>query len=353
MARTTTNMAARAVLAIGWLLLISPANGADGPQWPDLSPEGRARAVAAPPLRYAPPPPVSAFTGEMGMRYWYSWGKAAKDLYDIDGSAMVSRLTYDGLRGHSGEIFGRLDHTSGFFVKGYGGIGALTNGTLNDEDFEPFITPYSSTLSKQRQGHIAYFTYRRRLQSRPRPPTSGSARSPAITISTRSSPPLAASRSRPARFAAAAVSQRHHGHLAEQSLAFGARRRRHGHADCPTGCRSMSTPPICPIVKLDGTDFHWLRIGTTPGDFVGGIPEDGRGHGYQLQAALSYAYSPNVKFSVGGRYWRMESHGHTHFENNVVGFDTAPQPVDWKTEHMGVFASASFKFGPYPTGTRF
>ena len=57
-----------------------------------------------------------------------------------------------------------------------------------------------------------------------------------------------------------------------------------------------------PYVKLDGTDFHWLRIGTNPGDFVGGIPEDGRGHGYQLQAALSYAYSPNVKFFIGGRY---------------------------------------------------
>jgi hypothetical protein len=108
-----------------------------------------------------------------------------------------------------------------------------------------------------------------------------------------------------------------------------------------------------PYVKLNGGDSHWLRIGTAPGSFTGEIPEDGTGTGYQLEAALAYAVSPNVKIAVGGRYWRMETNGHTHFENHVVGVNASPQPVDWKVESYGVFVQGSFKFGPYPTGGYF
>ena len=70
--------------------------------------------------------PVSAVEGEFAARYWFSIGKTAKNLYDIPGSALVSRLSYDGLRGHSAEAFGRADHTSGLYVKGYLGGGILT-----------------------------------------------------------------------------------------------------------------------------------------------------------------------------------------------------------------------------------
>ena len=69
---------------------------------------------------------------------------------------MVSRLTYDGLRGHAAEGFGRADHTSGIYVKGYLGGGVVTNGNLNDEDFAPFIAPYSSTMSDQKDGQLLY-----------------------------------------------------------------------------------------------------------------------------------------------------------------------------------------------------
>src|SRR5690606_33112843 len=103
-----------------------------------------------------------------------------------------------------------------------------------------------------------------------------------------------------------------------------------------------------PYVKLNGGDSHWLRIGTAPGSFTGEVPEDGQGNGYQLEAALAYAVSPNVSIAVGGRYWRMETSGHTHFEGHVVGANAFPQPVDWKVESYGVFVQGSFKFGPYP-----
>jgi hypothetical protein len=108
----------------------------DGPQWPDFS-----RPPA--PVKYLPVrQPVSAVEGEFAARYWFSVGKTAKNLHDVPGSALVSRLTYDGLRGHAAEGFGRADHTNGLYVKGYLGGGVVTNGHLNDEDFEPFIVPY-------------------------------------------------------------------------------------------------------------------------------------------------------------------------------------------------------------------
>ena len=39
-----------------------------------------------------------------------------------------------------------LDHSSGFFVKGYLGAGGLFNGVLHDEDF-PADLAYSNTYS--------------------------------------------------------------------------------------------------------------------------------------------------------------------------------------------------------------
>ena len=42
----------------------------------------------------------------------------------------LSRLTYTNLQAHSGEAFGRLEHLSGFFIKGFAGGGAITGGNL-------------------------------------------------------------------------------------------------------------------------------------------------------------------------------------------------------------------------------
>jgi hypothetical protein len=69
---------------------------------------------------------------ELGLRYWYGWGSTAKNLYDTSGSMLVSRLTYDQFQSHSGELFGRVDHSSGWFVKANLGAGAIVQGRLKD-----------------------------------------------------------------------------------------------------------------------------------------------------------------------------------------------------------------------------
>jgi hypothetical protein len=104
----------------------------DEPQWPNVSrtPIGDLQKPATVPATRNPeiitgsaPSPVArrwhdfksatvivvpAFQGELGLRYWMNFGQTAKNLYNIAGNAMVSRLTYDGLQGHSAELFGRL-----------------------------------------------------------------------------------------------------------------------------------------------------------------------------------------------------------------------------------------------------
>ena len=60
---------------------------------------------------------------------------------------------------HSGELFARLDHGTGLFLKGYLGRGVIPGGTLQDEDFLPsFLGGYSSTDSEQRDGRLIYAT---------------------------------------------------------------------------------------------------------------------------------------------------------------------------------------------------
>src|SRR5215468_1525997 len=112
---------------------------------------------------YAPVVPVVTTAHELsieiGGRFWYSTGRFQKDLFDDPrfSNNMVSRLTYNALSGRSYELFARAEHASGFFLKGYAGLGSINAGTLTDEDFPPGIV-YSNTLSDQRNGTLGYVT---------------------------------------------------------------------------------------------------------------------------------------------------------------------------------------------------
>jgi hypothetical protein len=78
------------------------------------------------------------------------------------------------------------------------------------------------------------------------------------------------------------------------------------------------------------------------------VPEDGKGWGYQLEGFIAYRVTQALSLGVGGRYWHMQSHGLTHFENYVVGIVALPQAVDWSVDNYGMFLQMSLKFGPYP-----
>lgn len=350
MARTK---ACAIVLAVFGIALCLPAQAADGPQWQRYGGGPQWPDFHRKPVRYPAPRPVASVEGEFGARYWFSSSNTAKDLYNVAGNALVSRLTYDGLQGHAGEMFGRADHSGGLYLKGYFGGGLLHRGNLVDEDFPPFVAPYSSTDSAQRNGTLYYGAIDGGFNLVKRPGLrvgafagyhnftqhlhaygclqmagntnvcGGGGVAPDVRV----------------------ISQDNTWH----SLRVGV------DADIALSDRLMLRldGAYVPYVRLDGADSHWLRIGTNNGNFAGPIPEDGSGRGYQIDAMLSYALNQYVSFGVGGRYWRMESSGFTHFEGNVVGQNASPQPLDWKTEIYGVFVQGSFKFGPYAAGSSF
>ena len=108
--------------------------------------------------------PPSAFNDwqmETGARVWFSSGIVGAPQPGMQSQVSPSeRLTYSGLDAITGEIFARVDHSSGLFVKGNLGAGAITRGQLDNEDFVgngSGVQAYSHTLSSD-SGDLGYAT---------------------------------------------------------------------------------------------------------------------------------------------------------------------------------------------------
>jgi hypothetical protein len=292
------------------------------------------------------PEQAPTYTGEFGLRFWYGSATTAKNLYDDTGAILVSRLTYAGLSIFAAELYGRFDYDRGWFAKGYAGGGGYRKGTLKDEDPPPVTVPYSATLSVQQNSSPFY----------------GSADVGYNVL-------------RGGDFRVGLFAGFHY--MNETVSAYGCTQI----AFHPGICGAFPLPnqvkvitqennwyslrvgfdasaeidrwklsvdaALLPYVWLSGVDTHWLRIGYVPGNFTGGIPEDGHGWGFQLEGFVSYRVTEAVSLGAGLRYWQMQTRGFTHFENHVIGFTAVPQVLEWKTQNYGVFLQASVKFGPY------
>ncbi|MBN8955130.1 MAG: omptin family outer membrane protease [Rhizobiales bacterium] len=303
--------------------------------------------IKAPPAAYVPT--VSAWEFEIGARYFGSTGRSQYDLYDAAGAAMVSRLTYTGTTAHAGEAFGRLDHSSGVFIKGFGGFGGIGEGKLQDEDFPPFVVPYSSTDSRQRNGDFSYFSadlgynvwsnnafkvgafagyfhYSEKLDAFGCTQTAGSAICvPSIPDSV---------------------------HVIRQETDWDALRIGVNAQWFLTDRLKFTLDAAwIPYASLDARDTHLLRIGV-PGGFTGPTRQTGDGYGVMIEGVLSYAVTQNLSLGVGGRYWRIETGAHEatmHFEESAIPVGAfAPQKLTFETERYGGFVQLSYKFGGAP-----
>ena len=96
---------------------------------------------------------------DVGTRTWWSGGvMGATNPLLSDTQHLKSRLIWADLDALSGETYGRVDHVSGWFVKGFLGAGGIYNGKLNDEDFpESPGSAYSNTYSSS-TGSLGYAT---------------------------------------------------------------------------------------------------------------------------------------------------------------------------------------------------
>jgi outer membrane protease len=328
--------------------LATPAFAADFAVWPSLSSPSATSAALVPNVDYFTARSVPAMQYEVGGRYWFGNAKTGKSLYGapvFDG--LVSRLTYSSMMTNSAEIYGRMASTYGWFLKGYLGIGAMSRGSLRDEDFPPTIAPYSSTSSQQQGGYldyasvdvgynflrggdfnlgafVGYHFFNQVVDAYGCAQTAGSPSvcQPAVPTGIE------------------VISQNNKW----QSVRVGL----NGSVTFADRFKFSADAAWLPYTQLSGADSHLLRIGSAVGDFTGAIPETGTGQGYQLEAALSYQLTPHTSIGIGGRYWHMETNGSTDFGGRVVGMNAVDQPVSWKTDIYGAFLQASYTFGPYP-----
>lgn len=117
-------------------------SSAFGPQWPVVAPAG--------------PPPLVV---EIGGRYWFSNGTTRFGF--TNGNPQfgnpTSTLDWNDNQGHTGELFGRIDHRpTGAFVKGLIGGGKLQGGEIIDRDFFVNQIEFSDTSSTINGNSVQY-----------------------------------------------------------------------------------------------------------------------------------------------------------------------------------------------------
>ncbi len=148
-------------LGVNYLFGAGGATLPDGFVPPRAFGDARGRAPVYKTATWAP-----GWEVEAGTRYWYSSGRFQKDIApDLRGpqnpTFNISRLTWQGLKGHSAEAFARVDSPLNFFAKGHIGGGVTSGGRINDEDWGlddlAVNTGYSNTDGSA-SGSISYAT---------------------------------------------------------------------------------------------------------------------------------------------------------------------------------------------------
>lgn len=270
--------------------------------------------------------PYVAFEG--GVRYWFSSAKNRYDYFaDPTPSTPVSRLTYGGLTGHTGEMFFRVDGLSGpladIFLKGFFGGGKIVGGKLFDEDFSPFIDPFSMTssdssgrlqyasvdlgynvfqISKFRLGvFVGYHHWLETVDAAGCTQVGGN--------------PLVCAQPLPANLRV----------ITEQD------RWESGRAGVAVDGRLLERLTWQGEVAYvwtsqHATDIHYFTFGPDPAS--------GTGMGFQAETFLAYQLANRFAVGVGGRWW--------HFNTNAI--DSFTQLLRYTTDRYGVFVQGSYRF---------
>lgn len=280
----------------------------------------------------APPPPLApSWLFEVGGRYWYSSATNRYDYYnDATTAQRNSRLSYDGMSTHSGEIFGRLDSPYRFFLKGYAGAGNITRGTLYDEDYPPAVVPYSKTQSDI-EGSLSYY--------------SGD-----LGYTVFEGRGLGSGQS----LRVGAFAGIHY--WRETAVARGCVQIGGGNV-CDAGNEIANTITVIQeedkwtAYRFGGVVDYWMtqrlkltvdaayvrvyqRAVDTHFFTLGVTPAYGKGNGVELEALVSYDITQSFNIGVGGRWW--------HYETDLN--DNNNQLIKYKTDRFGAFVQGSYKF---------
>lgn len=309
------------------------------------------------PMR-VPAPALKGFGFEMGARYWYSWGRHKYDLgQEKDGSApsysLVSRLTYDDITASTGEVTARITTPSNLFAKGFIGGGSITDGHMNDEDFN--ITgdtvsriPYSNTLSPKVTGdiptygtidlgydwwrapthrlgaYVGYNYYRETMGAY------------GVTQIANPLGPFGSGVGGPlAPTGHAIITQE----ATWQSVRIGAA----GEFNLTPRLKLSADAAVLPYVAVDAEDRHFFS--NTP-EIASINPLDGHGVGAQIEAMISYDITERLSLGIGARYWAMWTTEASMTRSFDASGPVAPltQHLKLETERAGIFGQALYRF---------
>lgn len=287
-----------------------------------------AYGAAAPPAA----PWVAGWDIDVGLRYWYSSGsfQTANGAPNI----LVSRLTYDGVTGHSGELHARVDTPFDVFFKGFVGGGSLATGNMYDEDWglssnlAAVPTSYEVTQSnisgslfyltadlgynvmRGRDHKVGLFVGYNRYETTMNAMGCAQLVQPASEVCFPASPT-----------STNVISE----FDTWQSLRLGVS------AEARIWDRFTISGDFAwlPYVKYDGLDIHRLRNLS--------FPVQGTGRGGQAEIILSYQPIESFSIGVGGRYWTM-------WTDNASQTDSPSNVFEVETQRYGVFVQATYRF---------
>jgi len=277
---------------------------------------------------------------EVGGRVWYSSGRFQKDLGATSDTPnlLVSRLTYD-TTAATGEVFGRVDSLWNFFVKGFVGGGAITSGTLHDEDWGiPLgagqIVPYSNSQATV-NGDLSYGTFDAGY-SLFRGPSTNVGGFLGFNYYRESKKAYGCTQIANAFSDCVPALPNSVLGITEDDKWYSLRLGLNGVVTVFDHLKLTVDAAYLPYVSFRGVDDHLLR--TDVGNTVS--PETGSGQGVQLEAIMSYAFANNFSVGTGGRYWAMWAPAaYTNGFSNPCPCQTLPV----KTERYGAFVQASYK----------
>lgn len=277
---------------------------------------------------------VAGWEFETGARYWYSSG----NFQSANGTpgSLVSRLPFDNMEGHSGELFGRLDSPFNVFLKGFVGGGVITNGTMYDEDWglasslAAAPTGYEITQSgvngsfsyltadvgynilRGRDHKVGLFVGYNRYQTLMNTQGCSQLVNPESGVC---APNIPAS--------ANAITEFDTWH----SLRLGVS------AEVQFWDRFKIGVDLAylPYVYVDALDTHRLR------DPPLSFPVNGTGNGVQGELILSYRLTDAFSIGIGGRYWSMWT--------TTAQLQDGSSFFSLNTDRSGVFVQASYRFG--------
>ena len=275
---------------------------------------------------------------DLGSRLWLSNGKvgAPDPLYNYGApNPLASRIVFSDLAGDSGETYARAEHSSGFFVKGFLGAGAITGGKQNDEDF-PAVNVYSNTLSSA-SGHLGYAVADLGYDILKSPWAQFGAFAGysyySDHINSFGCTQIAGDYFCGVPQAADGLTQED----AYSALRLGVSSR----MMLTDRLRLTAEAAYLPVVGFTGVDDHNFRQLLLP-------ESASQGDGVMLEGALDYRVTDAWSVGVGARYWAWNmKNGTTTFD--FLGFPpNFQEPARYSAERYGVFFQTEYRIGGAP-----